>query len=71
MKVKNMKSAKGNTVANQFIIEEGETGITFFQSYSTMIAKREGAALTLDVNAWDYSRTTARYRNQFTGLTTD
>ena len=74
MKVRSLISERsGNAVANQFVIEDGET--TWFQSYNSIIAKREflnGALrLTLDCKYWDYSRTTARYRNQFTGLTTE
>lgn len=69
MKVKKMKSANGNPVANQFIIELSNT--TVFQSYGTVIAKLEAGYLTLDAKAWDYSRTTAKYRNKFTGLSTE
>lgn len=36
MKVSNMKSTKGNKVANQFIIEFDN--YTAFQSYNTLIA---------------------------------
>ena len=36
MKVRNMKSNKGNPVPNQFIIE-GESGIEYFQSYNSII----------------------------------
>lgn len=69
MKVKNMTSKNGNKVANQFIIELSNT--TVFQSYGTVIAKLEAGYLTLDEQAWDYSRTTAKYRNKFTGLSTE
>ena len=74
MKVSNMTSAKGNKIANQFIIEDGD--IEYFQSYETIIAKKEYGCkneitgkyetrVTLDVNAWDYSVTTGKYRNMF------
>ena len=67
MKVYNMTSARGNTVANQFIIED-DRGNTFFQSYDSMIAKRDAKGkVTLDSNYWDYSATTGRYRNDFLG----
>ncbi len=67
MKVYNMTSTRGNTVANQFIIED-DRGNTFFQSYNSMIAKRDAKGkVTLDSNYWDYSATTGRYRNDFLG----
>lgn len=67
-KVKNMESKRGNTVANQFIIET-DTGI-FFQSYSTIIAKKQfftggESKIILDINNWNYSKTTSKYRNIF------
>ena len=58
-----------NPVANQFIIETPKGD--YFQSYRSIIAfksKKEG--LILDEYFWNYSRTTSKYRNQFTGLTT-
>lgn len=69
MKVQNMISARGNAVPNQFIIH-GENGAVYFQSYSTVIIRRErGGKITLDRDAWDYSTTTGKYRNQFLGET--
>jgi hypothetical protein len=80
--VENMTGRTGRAVPNQFIIEtQHETPgvLTWtFQSYETIIATynvpgKDGGAkgfLTLDRNKWDYSPTTSRYRNQFTGLTT-
>ncbi len=77
MRVSNMTSSIGNTVPNQFLIEGLAAGTFFngeerlqsgraFQSYDTMIAfiDRTGQ-IYLDENAWDYSRTTGKYRNQF------
>ena len=82
MIVSNMTSTNGNAVANQFLISGLAAG-TFhagntplpsgdaFQSYKTLIAYRTyQGKLYLDRNAWDYSRTTSKYRNMFTGLTT-
>ena len=72
MKVRNMTSPRsGQPVANQFIVDDGN-GREYFQSYSTVIALREpcGGRLWLDRDYWDYSATTSKYRNQFTGLTT-
>ena len=70
MKVRNMTSSSGNPVPNQFIIESDDG--TYFQSYKTIIAKYGvyGVGLWLDRDKWDYSVTTSKYRNQFTGLTT-
>ena len=69
MRVKNMVSPRsGREVANQFIIEH--EGKTYFQSYSTIIAVEEGGQLTLDKNYWNYSVTTSKYRNEFTGRNT-
>ena len=56
-------------VKNQFLIHTDEG--TYFQSYNTIIAfiDNEGK-ITLDEDKWDYSVTTSKYRNKFTGLTT-
>lgn len=62
-KVRNMESRNGNQVPNQFIIET-DTAI-IFQSYDTIIAKKEGGKVYLDENSWDYSNTTGKYRNLF------
>lgn len=69
-KVENMPSYKGTgeTVANQFVItiKTNKGTKRIFQSYDTIIAvKDEDGNVTLDENKWDYSTTTARYRNQF------
>ena len=65
-KVRNMYSASGNPVANQFIIYTSEG--TYFQSYKSIIAFRDNDnKITLDDYYWDYSRTTGKYRNEFLG----
>jgi hypothetical protein len=67
--VLNMKSSKGNKVPNQFIIWTDD--IQFFQSYQTIIGKRDHLGkITLDKNKWDYSVTTSKYRNQWLGMNT-
>tara|TARA_B100000780_G_C21065629_1_gene428489 strand:+ start:59 stop:376 length:318 start_codon:yes stop_codon:yes gene_type:complete len=74
-RVKNMTSAKGNKVANQFIIntnDEDGTREEIFQSYKSTIVKAityyYGAKkIILDEYFWDYSVTTGRYRNEFLG----
>jgi len=63
MQVQNMRSARGNTVPNQFIINHN--GEEFFQSYRVIIAKKGDGKTFLDSYYWDYSVTTGRYRNQF------
>lgn len=65
IKVRNMKSSNGNDIPNQFIIETPE-GI-YFQSYQSTIAVNNDGKITIDVNNWDYSTTTGKYRNQFLG----
>tara|TARA_R100001163_G_C5062318_1_gene199389 strand:+ start:1519 stop:1791 length:273 start_codon:yes stop_codon:yes gene_type:complete len=65
--VTNMTSARGNKIANQFLIwtDQGQ----YFQSYQTIIAFRDNAGnVTLDRNRWDYSITTGKYRNSFLGM---
>lgn len=67
VRVRPMYSPKsGNAVANQFIITTRQG--RYFQSYSTIIAfiDRDGG-VTLDIESWNYSRTTAKYRTQFLG----
>ncbi len=67
-----MISSNGNKVANQFIIYDSE--YTAFQSYDSIIVKTcfvDGVRqVYLDTDTWDYSKTTAKYRNQFLGETT-
>jgi len=64
-RVEQMKSpASGNPVPNQYIIidDVGET----FQSYRSLIARKEyEGKIYLDESFWNYSRTTAKYRNEF------
>ena len=61
-----MTSAKGNKVANQFIITDDNNN-EYFQSYRSIIAKRDGDSyqIYLDEYFWDYSVTTGKYRNEF------
>ena len=64
MNVTNMKSARGNTVPNQFIISTSEGD--YFQSYKSIIALRKNdGSIVLDDYYWDYSVTTGKYRNKF------
>jgi hypothetical protein len=68
MKVKNMESAKGNSIPNQFVISDN--GNEYFQSYQFIIVKRDNnSKITLDRKYWDYSSTTSKYRNLFLGET--
>jgi hypothetical protein len=70
IQVSQMSSPRtGNPIANQFEIYT-KKGV-YFQSYSTLIAfKPNEGKLKLDKDYWDYSRTTSKYRNKFTGLDT-
>lgn len=79
MRVHNMKSPRGKEVANQFILEGTfnggqELGILHccdvFQSYNSIIVVKATGQTLLDVNKWDYSTTTSKYRNMFLGETT-
>ena len=75
MKTENMTSTNGNKVANQFIITDNHNmgnKVEYFQSYSSMIAKKIyndlGADVVetfLDQKYWNYSNTTGKYRNIF------
>jgi hypothetical protein len=66
MKVSNLESSRGNTVANQFEIRTDD-GV-FFQSYNSMICfvPKVGKIL-LDEYYWNYSKTTSKYRSIFLG----
>ena len=66
IKVRQMMSRKWRPVANQFIIRVD--GGEYFQSYDSIIAYRgDNGLVILDINNWDYSRTTGKYRNAFLG----
>ena len=72
MKVENMQNEKGNVIPNQFSIVDDD-GNRYFQSYNSIIVKI-GAYLPteifpcvvlLDEKYYNYSKTTAKYRNIF------
>ena len=69
LEVTQMESIRtGNPVANQFKIYTDK--YIYFQSYSTIIAKKQRGFLgktTLDKKYWDYSRTTLKYLKSFLG----
>jgi len=65
VKVRSMQSSRGNDVPNQFIIRHGKS--VYFQSYDTIIVKQLNGVTYLDRDAYDYSRTTMKYLNQFLG----
>lgn len=60
--VQQMEGPNG-PVKNQFIIYTDKGRV--FQSYNTIIAARLDGVVLLDTHAWDYSRTTGKYRNLF------
>ena len=63
--ITNFTSSNGNRITNQFLITTKTKVI--FQSYNSIIAERDikTGKIILDVNKWDYSNTTGKYRNQF------
>ena len=64
MRVRNMVNEKGNIVANQCIIEDGNKIV--FQSYDSMIVTIDHITETITIGKnWDYSKTTGKYRNRF------
>lgn len=70
--VSNMVSSSGNHVPNQFELwgrDHNGKEFRIFQSYSTTIAKiycdYPNDRVFLDINSWDYSTTTGKYRNIF------
>jgi len=65
LSVTNMTSEKtGRAIANQFLITDGD--VVMFQSYDSPIVEIDYKSNTIRVyQDWDYSRTTAKYRNQF------
>lgn len=64
MIVKNMQGHAGREIPNQFLITD-DAGNIFFQSYDTIIAKKENGKILLDAENWNYSVTTGKYRNLF------
>jgi hypothetical protein len=77
--MKNITGRTGRAVANQFIItvdcsmDDIAVAGRYFQSYESIIAfipkhyKGNTNKVLLDINKWDYSTTTGKYRNQFLG----
>lgn len=51
-----------------FIITVGKK--VYFESYGKLIAVVNDGRITLNRHYWDYSQTTAAYRNRFLGMTT-
>ena len=68
MKVSNIVNNRGNIVANQFLIIDGNK--TYFQSYRSIIVKIENGQIMLDPVYWNYSRTTSKHRSSFLGEST-
>ena len=74
MIINNMKSNRGRTIPNQYVIKLDNCDV--FQSYETVIAIRDYDYVNgkyevyLNKQYYNYSRTTSRYRNKYLGLTT-
>ena len=69
LKVENLEH-DGRKVPNQFIIwyEENNKQYKIFKSYESMIIKWENGRMVEVGKDWDYSKTTAKYRNKITSL---
>jgi len=64
LNIKKIKVYNINKRPNQFLIVTPDAH--YFQSYETLIAMRDNEGkIYLDVNYWDYSTTTGKYRNIF------
>lgn len=59
---------KLTTLAPNHFKVETENG-TYFQSYKSIICfiPKDGSAIQIDSEKWNFSKTTAKYRNQFLG----
>lgn len=66
MKVENMVSINGNSIPNQFVIQDGIT--QYFQSYKTIVAKRENGKIYIDKDN-PFSVTTSKYLYRFLDVT--
>ena len=68
-----MLTSNGKPAKDQYVLTY-EDGSTAFESYGTLIAHRPvnypKQPIRLDRDAWNYSITTARYRNRFLGEAT-
>ena len=69
MFVSNMISNHGNKIPDQFVITTDNSD-AYFQSYTSIIARRIDATdkVELDVNKWNYSKTTSKYLARFLGV---
>ena len=70
MKVINIKNRNGNKLKINCQLSGADNNQVFLQSYDSIIATYENNVLILDSYYWNYSITTSKYRNQFTGLST-
>ena len=62
--LKHLKVYNINNRPNQFLIVTPNAH--YFQSYESLIAMRTNEGkIYLDINKWDYSTTTGKYRNIF------
>lgn len=62
MTVYNLINSNGNSVANQFVIEDGDC--IAFQSYRSRVCEIKNGVVTLGRH-WDYSKTTMKHLNEF------
>ena len=52
---------------NYFCCMDDGSGREIYSSYGKDIAIRQNGQVTLDINLWNYSVTTGRWRNRFLG----
>ena len=62
----NLFTKFGNPSTNAVVSQEGDLKV--FRHYGTPVAAKDSMGRIILFPAWDYSTTTAQYRNQFTGL---
>lgn len=64
--VENIVSDHGNSIANQFVLNDYENSKVVFQSYNSMIIEIDRLNKKITVGEdYDYSVTTGKYRNIF------
>ncbi|MDY0138255.1 MAG: hypothetical protein RBR50_01025 [Candidatus Izemoplasmatales bacterium] len=70
MRISNIIGLNGKAIANQYILTH-DNGDKYFQSYDSIIAvKKANGDILLDEKSWNFSSTTAKYRNVFLNETT-
>jgi len=66
IQVCSMEGRSGKPVLNQFIISINN--IIYYQSYDSIIARKENGSIYLDPDYYNYSVTTKKYLLRFLGI---